>query len=226
MKYYPLTGGGFPGTEKRRLNYKVYKEEDLDYFEEQEEYHCAVHAINNLWGSQYATFEELTRICHEIINDEYETLGAIEEHCDESGMFSVQVVERFYQERSIPVISFVSTVENCVPKMLEILNTVRHRVDDSFYGFIVSNGEHWIAIRMFYSSYNMWAVWIDSIVPVDEETEEELEPGFSAYNIYNDNNMNSLEDHLRNYFDVETDTVGFVAVFKNESGSFLESIVF
>ena len=232
---YPLIGGGLLGTEKRKLNYKFYKEQDLGYFEEQESLHCAVHAINNLWGGQYTSFDELTRICNDIKEDEYKSLGVIEDHCEPSGMFSVQVIERFYQEYGSPVISFVTTIEECVSKMVDILKSVRRRDDSSFYGFIVSNGEHWIAIRMFYSIHNIWAVWIDSIIPVadvDTETEEdpkyvpeELEPGFPAYNIYIDKNIKEFENQLREYFTEDT-TVGFVAVFKNESLSFLESVVF
>lgn len=228
---YPLIGGGLLGTEKRKLNYKFYKEQDLGYFEEQESLHCAVHAINNLWGGQYTSFDELTRICNDIKEDEYKSLGVIEDHCISTGMFSVQVVERFYQEYMSPVVTFVSTLEPCISKMIDILNIVSSRDDDSFYGFIVSNGEHWIAIRMFYSNYNICAVWIDSIIPVAETEEypnyfpEKLEPKFPAYNIYNEKNIKEFENKLRNFFADDT-TVGFVAVFKNESLSFLESVVF
>lgn len=187
-----------------------YGVRDFDYFQRQKELHCGVHAINNLWGGNYTSFEELTEICKEIEKEEYNQLGIHEEHCDMYGNFSVQVIARFYKKYNIPTYVYMSGIENVILNMISCLNGLGSNAfrdsDNEFLGFVVSNSRHWITIKMYYSDdfYGnrvVEAVWIDS-----------LKTDFPKYDIQEEMGMRLLIKKLRKFFNNGV-AVGFVAVF-------------
>jgi hypothetical protein len=180
-----LRGGGSFADDPQRIF------SELRYFEEQEKLYCAVHAINNLAQMKFANKEQLNSICTQLkIKDK-------QNHCTENGDFSVDVIVTYFRMCKIPVLAAVSTspckLNQCMNDI--ILNTIN---TDSIYGFIVSNGRHWIAIRW----ENTTAMWIDSSIP---ET-------FLQYDIYTENGLDALLRKMLSYYG-NNKLLGFVTVF-------------
>jgi|688.fasta_scaffold913851_1 hypothetical protein len=168
---------------------------ELNYFEEQYSLYCAVHAINNLAQMSLTNEEELSMICKRLkIKDK-------QSHCNRDGDYSVDVIVTYFRLNKIPVLVAISI---CPFRLNQCMNDIILNVihTDSIYGFIVSNGRHWIAIRL---EKNI-AIWIDS----------EISDFFLRYEIDTKDGLDALLRNMLSYYS-NNPLLGFVTVFNPRS---------
>lgn len=197
-----LLRGGNSSENSQLESNKIFGLEDLSFFEKQQKLFCAVHAINNLFQTNLTSKEELLEICYDL-----QWLERTKGHCTADGMFSVDVLKSFFSKNDIPTITAVSTenVEKLSNYMRQLLWLSRDSADETLIGFVVSNGAHWIAIKIVYGPLNMWAIWIDSVSHYSQ-------PYFFGYNMYLSRDIERLIQHLNGYLGHRPLT-GIIAVY-------------
>lgn len=120
------------------------------YHERQEGQLCAQHCLNNLLQGSYFTPLDLAAIGRELDEEELlinPTKGAESTNYDDTGFFSLTVIERALQVWDIALIPFNSTDQIAV-------NARMH--PENCDAFVLNLAEHWLTLRRFGGSTARW----------------------------------------------------------------------